>query len=158
MNFITMESEKPNFAGKEKIYITGHKNNSALFCTIAEEILKIQNCTVYIDQDMITDNSNTATIPDRQLSLLQMQLIVFVIAKDFFSDDCVARTFEFEYAKQNHIPILPVAVEGGLENTFNNICGNFHLLHRASAEYYEKLKHYIDFRFNQYNCIGAFPI
>lgn len=159
MNFMIMEKEMPDPAGKEKIYISGHQNDVQLFRVIANEILEIQNAIVHIDSEMITDGGNAATsAEDRELALSQMNLIVFLITRDFFAKDCYAGVYEFEYARRNKIAILPIAVEDGLDELFNRQFGSFHLLHRNASDYSEKLKHFIDLKFNQYHNIGKPPI
>ncbi|MCQ2467629.1 MAG: TIR domain-containing protein [Clostridia bacterium] len=45
-----------------------------------------------------------------------MQLIVVPITSDFLSEDSVARTVEFEYAINNNIPVLLIAVEENISS------------------------------------------
>ena len=61
-------------------------------------------------------------------SLLQMNLFVIPVTRNFLTEDCSARTREFSIAIRQHIPVLPILVEPGLETLFNETCGNLQCL------------------------------
>lgn len=127
-----------------------------MFNTISNEILDLQNAIVYIDAGHVTGKYSSDE--DRLASLSQMNLMVFLITERFFEAGCKARTLEFDYAVKNRIPVLPILLQEGIEEIFNRVCGPFHLLNRYSFDYNEKLKHFIDLKFNQYHMLGKPPI
>ncbi len=137
---------------KENIYVTGHSSNADIISIIAAEIQKIQQTsTIYLD----TDSPKSIDDYDEEniFTILNMNLIVFVITSKFFAEDCLAGTFLFEYALKNNVSILPVMAEKNLENKFNERFGNLHLLLKPSYNYPEKLKEFIDEKFNNYHAI-----
>lgn len=149
MSFIKINSKTHNPYGRENIYVTGHKADFELISKISAEIQEIQKTsTIYLDADIMSHIS----IPDEEtlFTLSKMNLIVFVITRNFFQKDCFAGTFEFKYAMENNIPILPIMTESKLEEHFDKCFGNLHLLFRNKSNYFEKLKDFIDNKFNHY--------
>lgn len=156
MKFFITEKDAPVTGQKEKIYVTGHKKDLPVFRSVTDDILKLLNAKVFVDSGLVTEEY--PAVEDRLLSISQMNLMVFIVSDSFFEADCTARTVEFEYAVKNRIPILPIILKEGLEEVFNRICGPYHLLKRYSSYFPDKLKHFIDLKFNQYHMIDKPPI
>ena len=66
--------------------------------------------------------------------LRQMQLFVFPVTRHFLDESSSARDVELALALQEHIPILPLVVEAGLEEEFDKKIGNVHALSFPLAE------------------------
>ena len=135
--------------GRPRVFFCCHPDNhERLIEPIMKEILDIQlNAAIwYYDPK--------EGIPQGDLffaDLAEMQLFVVPVTANFLYRENSARSVEFAFAIEHHIPILPLMQEPGLENDFNTICGNLHFLdkHTSSIDptalpYEEKLKKYLE--------------
>ncbi len=136
---------KHNFnpQGKAKVYFCCHPEDfEKYFETIANDILNKQNCSLwYCDADTAKDGDFFA-------DLEQMQLFVMPITTKLLSSDNDALSIEFPFAMKNHIPVLPLMQEAGLEELFNSKCGDLQFLDKnnlddTSIGYNEKLEKYL---------------
>ena len=119
-----------------------------MFEPITDEILTIATDAViwYYNPD--------EGIPDGEeffADLSQMQLFVIPVTAGFVYQDSYARTVEFQYAIEHHIPVLPLMQDSELGSDFNRVCGNLHYLDKHAGEldisalsYEEKLKKYLN--------------
>ena len=125
--------------GKPRVYFCCHPDDFELyFEEIAEDILSTHNCAIWYRDDF--------SIFDDELKndLLQMQLFVIPVTSKFLTDDNDALNIEFNIAVKNHIPVLPLMQESGLEALFNHKCGDLQFLNKHSTDtteisYAEKL-------------------
>jgi len=92
--------------GKPRVYFCCHPDDfDHYFDEISEEILSMQNCSIWYDTTSMEIHSALAN------DLKLMQLFVVPITYRFLTEE--SRGFqELEFAKENHIPILPL-----LQNT-----------------------------------------
>lgn len=143
LNYKTKDGSAPQ--GKPRVYLTGHpKDLPACLDDITHDIFQSQNCAVYYRRDPQTDEE----AKDSFYELEQMQLIVIPVTSRFLLEDNQARRLEFPYAMKHHIPVLPLMQEPGLEETFNQICGNLQVLDRHQQDttalpYEKKLSQYL---------------
>ena len=111
--------------GKTYIYLFAHEKDFPLyFERISQKLLKISNCAVFYDDG----SGETGDEETRFSDLLQMKLFVLPITMRFLSDENSLAMREFRFAVQNHIPILPILQEKGIESLFNSICGEMQML------------------------------
>ena len=147
--------------GKPRVYFSCHPNDlGSCFEILTEEILKTQNCAIYYDgEEMKKKNPDGTGGHDngelREL-LSGMQLFVVPITTNFLTKDSRARSFEYALAVERHIPILPIAMEPGLDKLFAEIMnrlgpgyGDIQFLDRTLIDstaipYKEKLKTRLD--------------
>lgn len=138
-----------NPQGRPRVYYTGHPNDFSLyFEKITEEILEFQNCAVYYDTGY-SDAAVKELTEEEQYELSQMQLFVIPVTGRFLFQPNRAREVEFLFAVRNHIPVLPLMQERGLEAEFNRICGDLQMLDvhcqdPTALPYEEKLKKFLD--------------
>lgn len=131
--------------GKPKVYVTGHPEDCKLFLEeIADEILSLENCGVYFDGEPEAEYDREE-LTDR---LGEMQLFVVPVTKRFLCEKNRAFDLEFPFAVSHHIPVLPLARESGLEQLFNEKCGDLQILDRNDPDvtaipYQEKLKKFL---------------
>ena len=129
--------------GKPRVYFCCHPDDfTKYFEDISDEILLIQNCAVWYRGDF--DPLDETLEQD----LRQMQLFVIPVTEKFLMDDNDALNNEFRIAIENHIPVLPLMQEPGLEELFNSKCGNLQFLSKLSNDdteisYNKKLKKYL---------------
>ena len=88
---------------------------------------------------------------DYSADLGNMQLFVIPISAAFLREENRARSVEFKFAMDHHIPVLPLMQEPGLEQDFNRICGDLQFLYKyenardlTAVPYEEKLKKFLD--------------
>ena len=116
--------------GHQRVYLCCHRDDfSACFDQISEEILRSSPKVAIWYRDPAED-----PVYDEQFlsQLGQMQLFVVPVTRRFIEEENLARTVELRYALENHIPVLPLMQESGLEEQFNQVCGNLQCLDRGS--------------------------
>lgn len=130
--------------GKPRVYFCCHPEDSnRYFESISDEILAKQNCAVwYSDEEVVRDEDFFA-------DLKQMQLFVMPVTTNLLCTENEALDTEFKFAIENHIPVLPMMQEGGLEEIFNKKCGDLQFLDKNNTDvtaisYDEKLKKYLE--------------
>ena len=137
----TRGDSKPN--NKPNVYFSTHPEDFPIyFDLLAQEILKYNNCAIWygtVQRDM--DD------PEHLMDLDQMQLFVFPITTRFLENESVAQ-HEFRYALKKQIPVLPIAVEKGLEKRFMDAFGSLQLIDRTSEDltamgYEERLSRFL---------------
>lgn len=133
---------------KPRIYFTCHpKDFSECFEKICEDIFKTHNCAIFY-----TENMNEK-IDERYLDcdLGQMNLFVFPVTEKLLSQNNRAMDFDFKYAREKHIPILPIMMEHGLIDLYSqkDKFGDLQYLNPCEIDstaisYEEKLKRYLN--------------
>ncbi len=142
--------------GKLRVYFCAHPEDFAkTFDPITDEVLHTHgNAGIWFHDPADIENelyeAEGTVLSDAfasDLALMQL-FVVPVTARFLFSDD-PARTLEFTYAVEHHIPVLPLMQEGGLESEFNRICGDMQFLYKDDRDptalpYEDKLKKFLD--------------
>lgn len=130
--------------GKSRVYFCCHPDDMATyFESISDDILASQNCSVWYAQD-----ANAARDEAFLNDLAQMQLFVMPVSSNLMYKPSQALHVEFPFAVQHHIPILPLMQESGLEDVFNQKCGNLQFLDANARDvtaipYQDKLKTFL---------------
>ncbi len=144
MNLIFKTRENSNPKGKPKVYFCCHKDDfEKYFERISNEVLSLQNCSVWY-------RDFSEAVNDELLSdLKQMQLFVMPVTTNLLCTENDALDIEFRFAIENHIPVLPLMQEPGLEQLFNQKCGDLQFLDKNNTDitaisYNEKLKNYLE--------------
>lgn len=132
-----------NPQGRPKVYFCCHPNDfDNYFELISNEILEKQKCTIWYAEN--EDERN-----DEYLSnLKEFQLFVMPVTTNLLCTENVALDVEFNFAIENHIPVLPLLQEPGLENLFNQKCGDLQFLDKQNTDitaisYSDKLDKYL---------------
>lgn len=135
--------DKLNPQGRSRVYFCCHPNDfDNFFEVVSNEILEKQKCTIWYAEN--EDERN-----DEYLSKLkEMQLFVMPVTTNLLSTENMALDIEFRFAIENHIPILPLMQEPGLEQLFNQKCGDLQFLDKQNTDitaisYDEKLEKYL---------------
>ena len=119
LQYKTRGNASPN--GRPRVYFCCHKEDfAATFGPITDELLDIQKNAAVWYRDPAAD------FPEDEsffFDLKQMQLFVIPVTSRFLYQEDPARTVEYAFAMENHIPVLPLIQENGLESEFNRICG-----------------------------------
>ena len=136
--------------GKARVYFCCHPEDFAKFFESAsDDILSKQNCAVWYAGD--------GAVRDKDFleDLRQMQLFVMPVTSNLLYTANDALDTEFKFAIENHIPVLPLMQEKGLEALFNKKCGDLQFLDKNSTDataigFGEKLQTYLDTVLPQY--------
>lgn len=128
-----------NPQGKPRVYFCAHPKDYAYFEEIVADVFKTQNCAIYYKEDL---NEKIA-----EEDLREMQLLLLPVSVRFLDEENAAKE-EFFLAKQFNVPILPLAQDSGLENKFNEICGEMQILDKNNTDstaisYYDKLEKFL---------------
>ena len=132
--------------GKPWVYFSCHPEEQSLFLEdIAREILALYNCAVWYDPQPGTE----VDWEERKLDLQEMQLFVMPVTGRLLSRPSDAMDREFPFALENHIPVLPLLEEQGLERLFNEKFQDIqfldpHCQDPTALPYKDKLKKYLD--------------
>ena len=134
--------------GKPRVYFTSHPEDfSRYFETVCEDIFKTQDCAIFYTEDM------TEEIEDKykESDLGQMNLFVIPVTFKLLSGENRAMDSDFRYAKEKHIPVLPIMMESGLDVMYSrkDRFGELQYLDPYAQDataiaYGEKLKKYLD--------------
>ncbi len=130
--------------GKPKIYFTCHPDDFRFFDKIGDDILKLHDCAIYYTADM------TAPIPEeyRAADLGQMNLFVTPITWRMLTKPNRAMDDDCAFAIKEHIPILPLMMETGIDEFYRKKFGNRQYLNPNSHDltalgYEQKLSQYL---------------
>lgn len=138
MNFIVRERDTHPVIKKQNVFITGHPADSRWFAVLADDVLNLWDCKVYVDADQQPED-----LEDHYLSLNGMNLVILVITENFLMTENKARDVDFPYLMEKKIPVLPIVLKEGMEIAFNSICGDLHLLNKSAADYVPKLQDHL---------------
>lgn len=129
--------------GKRRVYFTCHpEDHGRFFEKITGEILKYSDCAIWY-------NNNDNDYEDINSDLGQMNLFVIPITTRLLTKPCRAMQLDVPFALENHIPILPLMQEEGLDELFSRYFGDLQYLDPNSHDitaisYEEKLKKYLN--------------
>ena len=135
--------------GLQKVYFSFASEDKGLIDIIAEDIWKIVDCAIYYYEETVIISD--VNMVDFEQSLSKMKLFVILVTTKYLTTHNVAKEFEFGYAVNNHIPIIPIAMESGLEELFAsemNAVGpgygdiqllKYHVSDRSELSYQDKL-------------------
>lgn len=133
-----------NLRGRARVYFCCHPEDfHTYFNSISEEILAKQSCAIWYDADLEGEHDELFLS-----DLMQMQLFVMPVTTNLLCTDNRALNVDFKFAIENHIPVLPLMQEPGLEKLFNEKCGELQFLDSSNTDstaisYDEKLEKYL---------------
>ncbi|MCR5155614.1 MAG: tetratricopeptide repeat protein [Butyrivibrio sp.] len=112
MKVRTKGNGSPN--GKPRIFFSCHPDDrKKCFDRICQEIFKFFEAAVYYIDDSDDQDENLES------DLRQMSIFVIPVSLKFLSDDSFASSFALPFAKKEHIPILPIMLESGIEEIYS---------------------------------------
>ena len=144
LTYLTRGKSSPQ--GKPRVYFCCHPDDRELFFdSISSLILKYHNCAIWYN----ADPNEPYDREERELDLSQMQLFVIPITYKLLARSSDAMDWEIQFAIRNHIPVLPIIEEVGLEKMFAEKFGDIQYLDPnvkdiTAIPYEEKLKKYIN--------------
>lgn len=123
---------------KPKIYFCCHPADlESCIQLLSEDIFAVRDCAIYYE----TDEETFVDLKERSVDLEEMRLFVIPITARFLMQESRARSFEYGFAVERHIPVLPVLMEPGLANAFSKVMnrmgagyGDIQFLDRTSSD------------------------
>ena len=102
--------------GLPKVFFSFYPEDMDQMVKIADDILDISNCAVWYHEDSMA--ADDIDLDDLGMKLQEMKLFVVIISTNYLANDSLAKNWEYGFAMEHHIPVLPIAVESGLEEYF----------------------------------------
>ena len=135
---------------EKKIIITGDYNNTFIdeFTNIIKKILPFYK--------ICYKNDISKNIEQRMEKLKEMSLVVVILTKKLLQDKSCREYFDLEYAINNEIPLLPIAIEEGILEIFNESINRYHCINYNKTTFYSDLERYVNQYFDPYMPIMDF--
>lgn len=136
--------------GLQSVYISYHPADFEQMEKVADDILSMFNCAVFYRLGDI--DSDETDLQDYSLRLREMKLFVVVVTTKYLTEGSFAKNWEYGFAVENNIPIIPIAVESQLEDFFssemNHVGSGFgeiqllskYVLDKSAIPYRQKLR------------------
>ncbi|MBQ3489055.1 MAG: tetratricopeptide repeat protein [Clostridia bacterium] len=133
---------------KPRVYFTCHPEDfTKYFEKICEDIFATQDCAVFYTESMTEEIEEKY----KESDLGQMNLFVIPVTFKLLSKPNRAMDSDFRYAKEKHIPVLPIMMETGLDSFYSakDKFGEAQYLSpyvqdMTAISYEEKLKKYLE--------------
>lgn len=103
--------------GLQKVYFSYVNDDKELVPVIAQDIWKIVDCAIFYHEECEIDSD--VDIADFEMKLSEMKLFVIIVTTKYLGKHNLAKEKEYGFAVDNHIPIIPIAMETGLEEQFS---------------------------------------
>ena len=120
--------------GLPRIYLACHPGQidpiDAYIMPLANDLVALENCSVWYDADQNADHNE----PDTVWDLTQMSIFVFPVTKALLNEPNRARDIDLPIALEQHIPILPIMMETGLDDGFSRVFGDLQYLDRVTID------------------------
>lgn len=120
--------------GLPRIYLACHPGQidpiDAYIMPLANDLVALENCSVWYDADQNADHNE----PDTVWDLTQMSIFVFPVTKALLNEPNRARDIDLPIALEQHIPILPIMMETGLDDDFSRVFGDLQYLDRVTID------------------------
>ena len=104
-----------NPQGKPRVYFTCHPEDfETYFDKVCQDIFEAHSCAIYYTEDM------TASISEEDLStdLGSNNLFVIPVTRKLLTQPNRAMDHDFQYAKKENIPVLPIMMESGIDDIY----------------------------------------
>ncbi len=130
--------------GKPRVYFCCHPDDFHLFfSSISSEILKEENCAFFYDEKPL----ETGDFYEWESRLASMQLFVMPVTSKLLKTPNKGLD-DYRIAIKHNVPVLPLMQEQGLDNQFNQVCGNLQYLDKhkkddTAISYGEKLTKFL---------------
>ena len=101
---------------KPKVYFTCHPSDfEKSFQRICNDLFDVADCAVFYSEDM----SQPFTEEECNLDLRKMNLFVIPVTFKLLSEDNRAMLQDFTYAQKEHIPVLPIMLDRGIDELYS---------------------------------------
>lgn len=104
--------------GLQKVFCSFHPADISHMQNATEDILSVANCAIFYHPSDI--DKDAVDLDDYTMKLLEMKLLVVIVSTNFLKEDSFAKNWEYGFAIEHNIPVLPIAVEYDIEAYFAN--------------------------------------
>ncbi len=133
---------------KPRIYFTCHPADfDQCFEKICNDIFKTHDCAIYYAENMNAEMAEK----EKEIDIGRNHLMVIPVTYKLLTTPNRTMDSDFPYAKKEHIPVLPIMMESGLDSIYAKEAkfGELQYLYPFSNDlsevpYEEKLKKYLD--------------
>ena len=123
LSYRTIGNENPQ--RKPNVYFSCHPDDfRQFFDEYSTKILRIIECAIWYESEPEAEFDKE----DLELNLSLMQLFVMPVTTKLLTTRNRAMDFEFQIAKERHIPVLPIMMERGLDVIYSERFGNLQYL------------------------------
>ncbi len=147
MAVIKVETKnKVDIDKKPRVYFTCHPEDfEKYFKKVCEDIFKTHDCAVYYTEDM----TERIAEDEKEVELGRNNLFVIPVTHKLLSTPSRAMDEDFPCAMKEHIPVLPIMMETGIDLAYSEKFGELQYLNPYSRDlteiaYGEKLKKYLE--------------
>ena len=144
--------------GRSKVLIVMHEEDRTAYeALITQDVLRSADCAVFTlkagaEQKLAGGTpQELADFVEHMANIGEMRIVVAVVTERFLSDECFGRLVQVPEAIERKVAVLPIIVEPGLVDEFNNdeIFSGMQFLDRTSTDstelgYEVKLRKYLD--------------
>ena len=114
LKFVTKGNASPE--NKPKVYFTCHPIDfERAFRSICEDIFKVYDCAIFYTEDMARPLDEET----REIDLNTMNLFVIPVTFRLLTEANRAMDEDFVFAKEHHIPVLPIMLESGIDEIYS---------------------------------------
>ena len=146
MKCITKNNSNPK--GKPKVYFTSHPHDVELYVKkISDDVFKTHDCAIYYTESI----GGEAASQNLDLDLGAHNLFVIPVTRALLTTPNRAIDVDLPYALKEHIPILPIMMEAGIDHLYSkeDKFGELQYLNAVSTDsseisYQDKLKKFLD--------------
>ena len=130
---------------KSRVYFCCHESDfDAYFESVTQDLLRLTDCAIWY-----RDTLPSADDEEYIAQLQQMQLFVMPITTRLLTTANAALDIDFPIAQAEHIPVLPLLQEPGLEELFNTRCGSLMALDKhgqapTALKFEDKLQRFLN--------------
>ena len=117
---------------------------------IAADVAALYDCTLFISKC----RENEISLEELKAVLSEMSMAVFVVSRKFILEDNVAKNLVLRNAIAARVKLLPIQIEDGIEQLFDDNIGHFHLINMLSSDYKILVESYIKNCVNIYHMVG----
>ena len=156
LKFVTKGNSSPE--NKPKVYFTCHPIDfERAFRSICEDIFKVYDCAIFYTEDMARPLDEET----REIDLNTMNLFVIPVTFRLLTEANRAMDEDFVFAKEHHIPVLPIMLESGIDTIYSreDKFGKLQYLSpndndRTRRSYEDQLKSFFDSVFINKETVG----
>ena len=144
--WLKIRKKSPGLKNKPRIYFTCHPGDFDLyFDNVCEQIFRTHDCVICYTEDMSAPYEDE----NRKYDLEQMNLFVIPVTFSLLKGGCRALDIDLPFAREHHIPVLPLMMEHGLTALFTQSFGKVQYLtpgqmDETALSYEEKLESYLN--------------
>lgn len=128
-------SQYPSLEEKPKLYFACHsKDFDSCFAELSKDLLEQWDVAIWFDHSADTEKSKWE-LQTLQDFLRNVQILVLAVTPALLETTCQAWQIEYTFAKEHHIPILPIVPSfvgeaKGLAGRFSALTDKLHLLNK----------------------------